>query len=126
MDDISGMKPPPAVQYPLSLIASPTDLARASARFAPATYGMSLALAGLTLAGSICYQEITRTFGAHVFGLRAATLWEGVFVVVALAWFAATLLGLMCLPQRGRPRTFGALSVGMNLAAAVLTAATMA
>lgn len=124
MDDIEGMKPL-AVQYPPSLSVVPIDLASASARFAPATYLVSLALAGITLAGSVCYQEITQTFGAQVLGLRAVTLWEGAFVIVALAWLAATLLGLMCLPLGGRPRTFGASSVGMNLAAALLVASTM-
>ena len=123
--DIEGMKSTVAVQYPHSLTIALADLSRVSSRHGHAAYAISLALAGVTLAGSVFYKEISQTFGAHVFGLRAVTLWEGAFVVVALAWLAGTALGVLCLPQRGRLRTFGVSSIGMNLAAALLVASTM-
>ena len=123
--DNEGMKPT-AVQYLPSVTVALVDLSRAwSSRAGQAAYALSLALAGATLAGSVFYREITRTFGADVLGVRAATLWEGAFAVVALAWFVAMVLGLMCLPQKGRPRTFGVSSIGMNLAAALLVVCTV-
>ena len=124
MVDSEGMKST-AVQYPPSFTVALADLTRVSARYGHAAYATSLLLAGLALAGSIFYGEIRYTFGAHVFGVRAMTLWEAAFVLVALAWLMGTTLGVMCLPQRGRPRTFGVSSIGMNLAAALLVATTL-
>lgn len=124
MDDTDGMKPI-AVQFPPPLSVAPAEWTRASARYAPAAYLTSLALAGVTLVGSVFHREISGTFGSHVLGLRTAMLWEGAVAVVALGWFAATILGLLCLPLGGRPRAFGMSSVGMNLAAALLVASTV-
>lgn len=119
------MKSTTVVRYTPSLTFALPQLARGSSRHGRAAYLLSLAVAGLVLVGSVFYQDITETFGADVFGVRALTLWEAAFAVAALAWLAAITLGVMCLPQRGRPRTFGLSSIGMNLAAALLVACTL-
>lgn len=119
------MKSTTAVRFTPFLMFALPQLARGSSRHGRAAYLLSLAVAGLVLAGSVFYQDISETFGADVFGVRALTLWEGAFAVAALVWLAAMALGVMCLPQRGRPRTFGLSSIGMNLAAALLVACTL-
>ena len=115
---------PTAVQYPHSLNVAVSEFARASVRHGATAYTLSLALAAVTFAGSVFYKEISHTFAREVFGVRALMLWEGAFLVAALAWLAAMVLALMCLPQRGRARTFGVSSIGINLAAALLVACT--
>ena len=115
----------PAVQYPSTLSIALADLARGSSRYGGTAYLLSLAVAGVTLAGSVFYKEISATFAADVLGVRGGTLWEGAFAVAVLAWLTAMALALMCLPQKGRPRTFGVSSIGMNLAAALLMACTL-
>ena len=124
MADNKGMKPT-AVQYPHSLNMALSELARVSSRHGVTAYTLSLLLAGVTFVGSVFYKEITHTFGRELFGVRALTLWEGAFFLAALAWLAAMVLAVMCLPQRGRARTFGVSSLGINLAAALLVACTL-
>ena len=124
MADNEGMKPT-AVQYPHSLNAAVSELARVSARHGVTAYTLSLLVAAVTFVGSVFYKEITHTFGRELLGVRVLTLWEGAFLLAGLAWLTAMVLALMCLPQRGRARTFGISSIGINLAAALLTACTL-
>ena len=116
---------PTAVQYPHSLTMAVSEFARASARHGVTAYTLSLLLAGVTFVGSVFYKEITHTFGRELLGVRVLTLWEGLFLLAGVAWLAAMVLAVMCLPQRGRARTFGISSIGMNLAAALLVACTL-
>ncbi len=122
--DKEGMKST-AVQYSQPLTVAVSELARVSARHGVTAYALSLLLAAVTLLGSAFHAEIVQTFQRQLLGVRVATLWEAAFVVAALVWFAATLVGLLCLPQKGRVRSFGASSVGINLAAALLVACTL-
>jgi hypothetical protein len=122
--DNDGMKPT-AVQYPHSLNVSVSEFARAATRHGVTAYTLSLLLAALTFFGSVFYKEIAHTFGRELLGVRVLTLWEGVFLLAGVAWLIAMVLAIMCLPQRGRPRTFGVSSIGINLAAALLTACTL-
>jgi hypothetical protein len=117
---------PTAVRYTPSMLFAMPAVARGTTRHGRTAYLLSLAVAGVTFAGSVFYQDISRTFGADVLGVRALTLWEAAFAVAALAWLVAMALGVMCLPQKGRPRTFGVTSIAMNLAAALLVACTLA
>ena len=117
---------PSAVRYHPTLTFALPELARGSSRYGKAAYLLSLLIAGVTFAGAVFYKEISRTFGTHVFGMRASTLWEGAFAIAALAWLIAMGLGFWCLSQKGRQRTFGVASIGMNLAAALLVACTLA
>lgn len=116
---------PIAVQFPQPLTIAVSELARVSARHGVMAYATSLVLAALSLAGSFFYRDITHTFGREMAGIRAMTLWEGAFLVAAIAWLVAVALGLMCLPQKGRARTFGVYSIAINLAAATLAACTL-
>jgi hypothetical protein len=122
--DNKGMKPT-AVQYPHSLNVAVSELARASARHGVTAYTLSLVLAAATFVGSVFYKEIRYTFARELFGVPVLTLWEALFLVAALAWLAAMVLAVLCLPQRGRARTFGLSSLGINLAAALLVACTV-
>ncbi len=122
--DDEGMKST-AVRYPTTLTIAVADLARGSARYGRAAYGLSLVLAGVAFAGSVFYKEIRQTFRADVYGVNAGTLWEGVFGVFVLIWMAAMLLAALCLPQKGRARTLGVSSIAINLAAALLVACTL-
>ena len=124
MDDNAGMSSF-AVHYPSSSSIALSDMAAATSRYGRTAYAISLALAAVVFAGTVFFQEISRTIGSHVLGLRVATLWDAAFVVVALAWLVGTALGMLCLAQPGRQRTYGACSIGMNLAAALLVASTM-
>jgi hypothetical protein len=119
------MKPTTAVRYTPSMTFAFPDLARASSRHGRVAYLLSLAVAGATFGGSVFYKEISQTFGGDVLGVRALTLWEGAFALAALAWLVAMGLGLLCVAQKGRPRTFGLSSIAMNLAAALLVVCTM-
>lgn len=114
-----------AVQYPQPLTAAFSELARASARHGATAYALSLVLAGVTLLGSGFYKEITRTFGQHLLGMRAVTLWEAGFALCALVWLATTALGLLCIQQKGQTRKLGLASIGINIAAALLVACTV-
>jgi hypothetical protein len=117
---------PTAVQYPhSSLNVAVSELAEASARHGVTAYALSLVVAGVTFFGSAFYKEITHTFGRDLFGLRVGTIWQAAFLIAAVGWLAAVALGLMCLPQRGRARTFGITSLGINFAAALLVACTL-
>jgi hypothetical protein len=116
---------PTAVQYPHSLNVAVSEFARTAARLGVTAYTLSLLLAALTFFGSVFYKEITHTFARELFGVRMLTLWEGLFLVAAVGWLAAMALAIMCLPQGGRPRTFGVSSIGINLAAALLVACTV-
>ena len=124
MADNIGMKPT-AVQYPHSLNAAVSEFARTATRHGVTAYTLSLLLAAVTFVGSVFYKEITHTFARELFGVRMLTLWEGLFFIAAVAWLAAMVLAVMCLPQGGRPRTFGVSSIGINLAAALLVACTL-
>ena len=124
MADNIGMKPT-AVQYPHSLNVAVSEFARTSVRHGATAYTVSLILAALTFLGSVFYKEITHTFARELFGVRMLTLWEGLFLLAAVAWLAAMVLAVMCLPQPGRPRTFAVSSIGINLAAALLVACTV-
>ena len=124
MADNEGMKPT-AVQYPHSLNVAVSEFARAATRHGVTAYTLSLLLAAATFFGSVFYKEITHTFARELFGVRVLTLWEALFLLAALAWLTAMVLAVMCLPQRGRARTFGVSSIGINLAAALLVACTL-
>lgn len=119
------MKPTAAVRYPTTFPIALPSFPRGFSRFGQTAYMLSLAIAGMALVGSVFYKEISRTFTAEVFGFRAVTLWETGFGVAVLAWLVAMTLSALCLPQKGRPRTFGVTSIGMNLAAALLVACTL-
>ena len=114
------------VQFPQTLTVAVSELARASGRQGVTAYGLSLALAAVALAASFFYKEITHTFGRYVMGVRAVTLWESLLVVAAFLWLTSIALGLMSLPQKGRMRKFGAYSIAINLAAALLIVCTLA
>jgi hypothetical protein len=116
---------PTAVQYPHTLNDAVSELADASARHGATAYTLSLALAAVAFFGSAFYKEISHTFGRELFGLRVLAIWESLFLIAAVLWFAAMVLSLMCLPQRGRTRSFGVSSLGINLAAALLMACTL-
>ena len=64
-------------------------------------------LALLTLVGSSFFKEIRRTFGQHVLGMRALTLWEAAFCVLAVAWAASLVIGALCLSHKQRTRSLG-------------------
>src|SRR5688572_1816343 len=113
-----------AAHYP-SRSSSAVEFAAATSRYGRTAYATSLVLAAVVFAGSVFFKEISRTIGSHVLGLRVATLWDAAFVVVALAWFVGMALGALCIARPGRQRTYGACSIGMNLAAALLAASTM-
>lgn len=114
-----------AVQYPSLTTLVFLGLARSSPRYGHAAYLLSLALAGAAFAGSVFYNDIVRTFGSHVLGVRAVAVWQGAFALAAVAWLVAMALGVFCLPKRGRLRALGLSSIGMNLAAALLVACTL-
>jgi hypothetical protein len=111
---------PTAVQFSQALTVAISEYTRASGRQGATAYGLSLVLAALALAGSIFYKEITYTFGRHVMGVRAVTLWEGLVLVAAFLWLTSMALGLLCVPQKGRMRKLGAYSIAINLATAML------
>ena len=113
-----------AAQYPSSS-SSAVDVVAATSHYGRTAYATSLVLAAVVFAGSVFFQEISRTIGSHVLGLRVATLWDGAFVIVALAWLLGMAIALMCVARPGRQRTYGACSIGVNLAAALLVASTM-
>jgi hypothetical protein len=48
-----------------------------------------------------------------------------VFLIAAMLWLGAMALGLLCMPQKGHVRKLGVLSMGINIAAAVLVACTI-
>jgi hypothetical protein len=124
LTDKQGMKPT-AVQYsnPFAVIVS--ELARISARHGVTAYALSLMVAFAALLASVFHQEIARSFGREVLGVRVVTIWEAAFVVGVLVWAAATVLGTLCVPQKGRTRSFGISTVGINVAAAIFVACTM-
>jgi hypothetical protein len=122
--DNNGMKST-AVQFPQPFSVAVSEIARVSAKHGSTAYALSLICAGAAFFASVFYKEISHTFGYSAFGVRAATVWHAVFFAGFFAWVAATLLALLCLPQRGRTRTYALSSLGMNFAAAVLLAVTM-
>src|SRR5687767_3041121 len=112
---------PTAVRYPQSLTTFVTlDFARASTWHGAVGYALSMGLAAVALAGSFFHREITDTFGRELFGVRAVTCWQALLLVAALVWVTAMGLGVFCLPQKGRTRTFGAYSLGISVAAGLL------
>jgi hypothetical protein len=114
-----------AVQYPQSLTVAVSDFARVSPRQGVHAYVSSIVLALLTLGGSAFFKEIRRTFGQQLLGVRALVLWEAAFCVLAVAWLASLVLGLMCLSRPGRVRTLGAYAIAINIASALLVICTM-
>jgi hypothetical protein len=114
-----------AVRYPSPSNIALAGIARASSGSGRTAYALSLVLAAVVFGGTVFFREMTRSIGSHAFGLRAATLWDGAFVIVAVAWVVSMALGVMCLARPGRQRTYGACSVGINLAVAMLVASTM-
>jgi hypothetical protein len=114
-----------AVQYPQPLTVAVSDFARVTPRHGVSAYASAVGLALLTLAGSSFLKEIRRTFGQHVFAIRAQTLWEAAFCVVAVAWLASLVLGVRCLSAKGRTRSLGAYSIAINITSALLVVCTM-
>lgn len=114
-----------AVQYPQSLSVAVSDFARVSPRQGLHAYVSAIALALLTLIGSSFFKEIRRSFGQQFFGVRALTLWEAAFCILAVGWLASLVLGLMCLSHKGRIRTLGAYAIAINIASALLVLCTM-
>ena len=114
-----------AVQYSNPLTVAVAEIARVSARHGVTAYATSLFLAFTALLGSFFYSDIARTFGRQLLGVHVLTLWEAGFLVGAIVWLAATMLGLLCVPQRGRVRTFGVSTLGINTAIAILAACTL-
>jgi hypothetical protein len=114
-----------AVQYPPPLTVSVPALGRVSPRHAVTAYVTSVALALVTLAGSSFFKEIRRTFGHHVLGMHALALWEATFVVLAMAWLAAVVVGALCLSHKGRTRSLGAYSIAINISSALLVLCTI-
>jgi hypothetical protein len=114
-----------AVHYPQPLTVAVSDFARVSPRHGVSAYVSSVALALLTLAGSSFFKEIRRTFAQHFFGVRAQSLWEAAFCVLAVAWLASLVVGMLCLSHKGRVRSLGAYSIAINIASALLVVCTM-
>jgi hypothetical protein len=114
-----------AVHYPHPLTVSVSDFARVSPRHGVSAYVSSTALALLALVGSTFFKEIRRTFGQHVLGVHALVLWEAAFCVLAVAWLASLVLGVLCLSHKGRVRSLGAYSIAINISSALLVVCTM-
>jgi hypothetical protein len=114
-----------AVQYPQPLTIAVSDFARVSPRHGVTAYVSSIALALLTLAGSSFFKEIRRTFGQHVLGVRAQAMWEAAFCVLAVAWLASLVIGVLCLSHKGRVRSLGRYSIAINVSSALLVLCTM-
>jgi hypothetical protein len=114
-----------AVQYPHSLTVGVSDFARVSPRHGLSAYVSSVALALMALAGSSFFKEVRRTFEHHVFGVKALFWWEAAFCVLAVAWFASLVLGVLCLSHKARVRSLGAYSIAINIASALLVICTM-
>jgi hypothetical protein len=114
-----------AVQYPQPLTVAVSDFARVSPRHGVSAYVSSVALALLTLVGSSFFKEIRGTFGQHVFGVRALVFWEAAFCVLAVAWLASFVLGVLCLSHKGRVRSLGAYAVAINISSVLLVVCTM-
>lgn len=114
-----------AVQFPQPFSVAVSEIARVSAKHGSTAYALSMICAAAAFLASVFYKEITHTFGYSYFGVRVSTVWHAVFFAGFFAWCAATVLALLCLPQRGRTRTYGMSSLGINFAAAVLLAVTM-
>jgi formate hydrogenlyase subunit 3/multisubunit Na+/H+ antiporter MnhD subunit len=119
------MKSIVAVRYPQPLSIVVSDFARVSPRHGVAAYGSSVVLALVTLVGSSFFRELRRTFGQHVFGVRVLAVWETAFCVLAVAWLASIVVGVLCLSHRGRTRSLGAYSVAINISTALLVLCTM-
>ena len=113
-----------AVHYPQPLTVTVSDFARVSPRHGVSAYVSSISLALLTLAGSSFFKEIRGTFGQHVLGVRALTIWEAAFCVLAVAWLASVVLGVSCMSHKGRTRSLGAYSIAINIASVLLVVCT--